>query len=252
MPCPEEIPGELLRRLARFGRLHLLDTCQSTNDYAFSLALAAEPAIVVCRTQTQGRGRFRRQWFSDSDSLTFSVLLLPGPEQAGVVPGLTQLAGLAVCRAVEELTGLAPRIRWPNDIVLNDKKLAGILCEQRKAAVVVGVGVNVNQSSFPADIPEPVSLRLATGMPWDRFALLDKILEQFFTLVAEAARGNTQPALEAIKQRSAVLHRRVEVQTLLRRYIGTVIDLDAQGRLVLRTTSGRLVVIGSGQARRLR
>jgi len=276
----EAVSGEILIRLARFGRLHLLEECASTNDYALSLADRSDTAVVVCRKQTAGRGRFRRAWFSDEDSLTFSVLI-PDAAQAGtgteagpatggsrfpggeaVLPLLTQIAGLAVGVAVEELCGLEPLIRWPNDVLIGagpksahlsrESKLAGILCEQRKAAIAVGIGVNVNQPAFPADVPDPVSLRIATGRAWDRYELLDRVLERLFGYAADAVTGRSQALMDEIRKRSSVLHRRVEVQTMFRRFVGTVVDLDAQGRIVLRMANGRVAVIGAGQARRLK
>lgn len=253
MKAPQEdVPGDLLQRLSGFARVHLLDTCPSTNDYAFSISREQQPAIVVCRTQTKGRGRFRRHWYSDSDSLAFSVLLVARQGENTTRSKLTSLSGLAVCLAVEELTGLKPLIRWPNDVVIHEDKLAGILCEQRKNAVAVGVGINVNQTSFPEDIPKAGSLRLATGRKWNKFELLERAVTRLFGLLSDATAGEDNHLLEAIRQRSSVLHHRVEVQTLFRRHAGTVIDLDAEGRLVLRTTSGRLMVVDSGQARRLR
>ncbi len=251
----EQIPGELLARLTRFGRVYLLDTVTSTNDYAFTLADKREPAVVIARHQTRGRGRFRRPWYADSDSLTFSVLLfqqLAETEEPVPVAQVTQLTGLALCRAIEDITGLEPLIRWPNDIMLNNRKIAGILCEQRKDAVAVGIGLNVNQTEFPEDLPEAGSLCLAGGRILEKLELLEKILGHLFTFLRQAREGEQTQLLAAIKNRSAVLHRRVEIRTLFRRHIGTVVDLDAEGRIVLRTTSGRLAIINSGQARRLR
>uniref|UniRef100_A0A7C4GIG3 Biotin--[acetyl-CoA-carboxylase] ligase n=1 Tax=candidate division WOR-3 bacterium TaxID=2052148 RepID=A0A7C4GIG3_UNCW3 len=245
------IPGELLSRLAQFGRLHILDSVASTNDHAFSLADSREPAIVVARRQTRGRGRFRRRWFGDDNSLLFSLLLFPAPgspEQAG----LTQLAGLALCIAIERVTGLKPQIRWPNDVTVEGKKLAGILCESRRDAVVVGVGVNVNQTSFPETLKDAVSLQLATGRSWDKFALLEAFVAEFTLWLDRSHKGESQTCLSAIKDRSAVLLHRVEVRSFLRRHVGTVIDLDAEGRILLRLDSGRLVLLNAGQVRRLR
>ena len=248
---PLEIPGELIARLSGFGRVHLLDTVDSTNEYAFTLAMTAEPAIVVARCQTKGRGRFRRDWHSDDDSLTFSLLLFPEPG-AGLTSRLTQFAGLSVCLALENLTGTKPLIRWPNDIMLSDRKLAGILCEQRKAAVAVGVGLNLNQQSFPAELPEAGSLRQLTGKTWPKFDVLEAVVAAFFDTLDKSRAGRDAELLDAIRNRSSVLHHRVEVKSLLRTRVGTVIDLDAEGRIVLRTESGRLSVLDVGQVRRLR
>jgi BirA family biotin operon repressor/biotin-[acetyl-CoA-carboxylase] ligase len=247
-----EVAGERLAGLARYGNVHLLDQVSSTNDHALRLASRRETAIVVARRQTRGRGRFRRTWYSDDDSLTASLLLFSD------VPGfprpsfLTHLAGLALARAVEEVAGLTVYIRWPNDIIYKERKLAGILCEGKWHAVAVGVGLNVNQEAFPQELPDAVSLRMATGQRWDRFLLLESFIREMSGCIERAGKGDTAYVLTDIRSRSAIIHRRVEVQTLLRRHVGTVIDFDAEGRLVLRTDSGRLVVLGAGDVRRIR
>jgi BirA family biotin operon repressor/biotin-[acetyl-CoA-carboxylase] ligase len=247
------IPGELLARLARFGRIYVLDSIPSTNTYALDLAEKEEPAVVIAQNQTHGRGRFRRHWFSNTDSLTFSLLLFRSPEDPpSKPPQLTQLAGLAVCRAIEDVTGLEPLIRWPNDVVCSGKKLAGMLCEQRGNAIVVGMGVNVNQPEFPEELPEAGSLRMLSGRPWERLEILERTLEHFTHGLAAIQEERWPELLLQIKNRSGVLHRRVEVRTLFRRHIGTVVDIDPEGRIVLRTSNGRLVIVSSGQARTLR
>jgi BirA family biotin operon repressor/biotin-[acetyl-CoA-carboxylase] ligase len=247
-----EVQGEQLAELSRYGSVHLLDEVGSTNDYALGLAAKHATAIVVARRQTTGRGRFRRQWFSDDASLTASLLFFTDTPDFPHPSFLTHLAGLALSSAIEEVTGLATQTRWPNDIVCQDKKLAGILCEGRRSAVAVGIGLNVNQESFPEDLPEAGSLRGATGHQWDKLTLLETFIRAMFAGIERVGKGESAQVLADIKERSAVMHRRVEVQTLLRRHVGTVIDLDAEGRIVLRTDSGRLLVLGAGDVRRLR
>ena len=247
-----EVSGERLAGLARYGSVHLLDQVGSTNDYAFSLSNRRTSAVVVARTQTKGRGRFRRHWFSDGDSLSASLLLFTDVPDFPHPSFLVHLAGLALSRAVEQTAGVATQIRWPNDVTIGDKKLAGVLCEGRGSAVAVGIGVNLNQESLPEDLPDAVSLRMATGMDWDKFYLLENFLREMFASVERAGKGSSAGVLADIKQRSSIMHRRVAVRTLLRRHVGTVIDLDAEGRVVLRTDSGRLVVLSVGDVRQVR
>jgi BirA family transcriptional regulator, biotin operon repressor / biotin---[acetyl-CoA-carboxylase] ligase len=247
-----EVSGEQLARLARYGSVHLLDEVGSTNDYALGLSGKKTTAVVVARIQTRGRGRFRRQWFSDEGSLTASLLVFSNVPDFPHPSLLTHLAGLALSRAVEQTAGLPTQIRWPNDVTIGDKKLAGILCEGRGNAVAVGIGLNLNQESLPENLPDAVSLRVATGRQWDKFYLLENFLREMFASIEQTGKGESVQVLADIKQRSAIMHRRVEVQTLLRKHIGTVIDLDAEGRVVLRTDSGRLVVLSAGDARKVR
>ncbi len=248
------IPGELLSRLASMGRVYLLDTVGSTNEYAFTLAERKEPAIVIARRQTKGRGRFRRHWFADDDSLIFSVLFFPS---AGFTSpaSVTQIAGLALGKAIEDVVGTnEPRalLRWPNDVMIKGKKVAGILCEKRKDALVVGVGVNVNQEKLPESLPEAGSLFLVYGKKVERFSILDLFLPEFFTTLERMIKGEGQRSWDEIKNRSAVLHHRVEIRTLLRKFVGTVIDIDEEGRIVLRGDSGKIAVFSVGQVKQLR
>jgi BirA family biotin operon repressor/biotin-[acetyl-CoA-carboxylase] ligase len=247
-----EVAGEQLVGLARYGSVHLLDEAGSTNDYALGLAGKHATAIVIARSQTKGRGRFRRQWFSDEGSLTASLLLYADTPDFPRPSFLVHLAGLALARAVEQTAAVATQIRWPNDVTVGDKKLAGILCEGRRNAVAVGIGLNLNQEQLPEELPDAVSLSMATGKQWDKFYLLENFLREMFAGIEQTGKGDTAQVLADIKQRSAIMHRRVEVRTLLRKHVGTVIDLDAEGRVVLRTDSGRLVVLGAGEVRRLR
>ncbi len=248
---PSELSGPTLSRLASRCRVVVLDQVPSTNDFALGLRDPVEPTVVLARRQTKGRGRFRRAWYSDDTSLCFTLLL--DRSQSGF-PNvlLPQLAGLALCRAVKATTGAEPLIRWPNDVMLGERKLAGILCEARGSAVAVGCGVNVNQPSFPDSLPEAVSLFIATGRAHDRLALLEACVSEMFAVIDQATQGNTAGLLTALKQYSCILHRRVEVKTLLRTHVGTCLDLDSEGRIVLRTDPGRLVMLSAGQVRRLR
>jgi BirA family biotin operon repressor/biotin-[acetyl-CoA-carboxylase] ligase len=246
---PAPFSGPALAHLARFGRVHVLDTVTSTNDRAFELAGTREPALVVARRQTRGRGRFRRHWFSDSGSLTFSYLSFP--DQPAQLDAITHVIGVALARALQAAAGVEARIRWPNDIVAKDRKLCGVLCERRREAVAVGVGLNVNQAEFPEDVPEAISVFQLTGRTFDPLELLDPVLAEFTGLMQEVAEAGTGRLMQEVKDRSAVLHRRVEVATLLRKHVGTVVDIDSAGRIVLRNDAGRIVVLSSGQARRL-
>lgn len=247
-----EVSGDRLAGIARYGSVHLLDEVGSTNDYALGLSSKGTAAVVVARSQTKGRGRFRRHWFSDDNSLTASLLLFTNVPDFPRPSFLVHLAGLALARAVEQTAAVATQIRWPNDVTIAEKKLAGILCEGRRNAVAVGMGLNLNQESFPEYLPDAVSLRMAAGRECDKFYLLENFIREMFAGIEKAGKGESSEVLADIKQRSSIMHRRVEVQTLLRKHVGTVIDLDAEGRVVLRTDSGRLAVLGAGDVRRLR
>ena len=164
----------------RFG--HIYRYAESTDSTQRMLAEDAEEgAIAVAEMQTEGRGRLGRAWEAPAGtSVLVSVLLLPAVE-APRLPELSLVAGGAVAQAIEEVTGLEPVIKFPNDILVRSRKVAGILAESSEGRVVLGIGVNVNQTleQLPTDAKtEPTSLRLELGGPVSRARLLAAILLQ--------------------------------------------------------------------------
>jgi BirA family biotin operon repressor/biotin-[acetyl-CoA-carboxylase] ligase len=164
----------------RFGHVHRY--AESTDSTQRMLAEdAAEGAIAVAEVQTEGRGRLGRAWEAPAGtSVLVSVLLLPAVE-APRLPELSLVAGGAVALAIAEVTGLEPAIKFPNDILVRSRKVAGILAESSEGRVVLGIGVNVNQTleQLPTDAKtEPTSLRLELGAPVSRARLLAAILLQ--------------------------------------------------------------------------
>jgi BirA family biotin operon repressor/biotin-[acetyl-CoA-carboxylase] ligase len=141
----------------------------------------AEGAVAVAEEQTEGRGRLGRSWEAPAGtSVLVSVLLLPSVEAARL-PELSLVAGGAVAQAILEVTGIEPAIKFPNDVLIGGRKVAGILAESSEGRVVLGVGVNANQTleQLPADAQtEPTSLRLELGEPVNRVHLLAAILLQ--------------------------------------------------------------------------
>jgi BirA family biotin operon repressor/biotin-[acetyl-CoA-carboxylase] ligase len=141
----------------------------------------AEGAIAVAEEQTEGRGRLGRSWEAPPrTSVLVSVLLLPAVEAARL-PELSLVAGGAVAEAILEVTGIEPAIEFPNDVLIGGRKVAGILAESSEGRVVLGIGVNANQSTgqLPADARrEPTSLRVELGEPVNRVQLLAAVLLQ--------------------------------------------------------------------------
>ena len=162
----------------RFGHVYLYEeVCPSTQRLLREEA--AEGTVAVAEEQTEGRGRLGRSWQAAArTSVLVSVLLLPRVAAARL-PELSLIAGGAVAEAIAELTGIEPVIEFPNDVLIDGRKVAGILAESSEGRVVLGVGVNVNQTSeqLPEDArTEPTSLRLELGEPIDRARLLVEIL----------------------------------------------------------------------------
>lgn len=238
--------------LERYGIVHRPAEVGSTNDYALGLASQRANAVVIAERQSQGRGRFGRPWFSDEDSLTASLLLSSADSGFALRAALGPLAGLALARAIGQVTGLQALTRWPNDIVHADRKVAGLLCEARGGAVVVGVGVNVNQTSLPGELADAGSLRPATGRSWDKLVLLEQFLYELFAIKERFERGDSARLVSEMKACSAVLERRVSLATRTGSQVGTVVDLDVLGRVVLRTESGQLLALAAGEVTWLR
>jgi BirA family transcriptional regulator, biotin operon repressor / biotin---[acetyl-CoA-carboxylase] ligase len=140
-----------------------------------------EGAIAVAEEQTEGRGRLGRRWEAPArTSVLFSVILLPAVEAARL-PELSLVAGGAVAEAILEVTGIEPAIKFPNDVLIGGRKVAGILAESSEGRVVLGIGVNANQTLAQLATEartEPTSLRLELGAPVNRVQLLAAILLQ--------------------------------------------------------------------------
>jgi BirA family biotin operon repressor/biotin-[acetyl-CoA-carboxylase] ligase len=218
-----------------------LATVDSTQEAAFALASAGAPdgAAVVADTQTAGRGRRGRRWHDEAGtSLLVSVMLRPG-----LPPGLRPLLSYAAAVAVVETlrtVGLDARVKWPNDVLVGGRKIAGILLEAREGVVVVGVGLNVNQRRFPPALAgRATSVALETGRAADRGALLATLLDALDRWRARLEQEGFAPVRERWCVVSDTLGRGVRVDGTT----GVAVDLDAAGALVVDGEGGRRRVL---------
>jgi BirA family biotin operon repressor/biotin-[acetyl-CoA-carboxylase] ligase len=219
--------------------IHRLQTTESTMLDAAHLAAEGAPhgTAVVAERQTRGIGRHGHSWDSQIDGLYLSIVLrLPTAQ-----PILTMALGLAVQRAVNDLASVATDIRWPNDIMLNERKLVGIMIQTAGEALIAGIGINVNQPSFPEDIRGlATSLRMETGQEHDREQLLRRVL-------AEVMRCAALPKREVLHQfelnSSYVSGKHVEVDG---QYRGITAGLDENGFLKIATERGIQTVFAGG------
>ncbi len=164
----------------RFGRVYrYAELCPSTQKLLTEED--TEGTVAVAEEQSRGRGRLGRSWQAPpGTSVLVSVLLLP-PVEAARLPELSLVAGGAVAEAIAEMTGIEPAIKFPNDVLIGGRKVAGILAESSDGRVVLGIGVNANQTQDQLPVgaqTTPTSLRLETGAPVDRPRLLATILMQ--------------------------------------------------------------------------
>jgi BirA family biotin operon repressor/biotin-[acetyl-CoA-carboxylase] ligase len=254
------LPNEIREGLKTnvFGKCDIayFGETDSTNIRAEHLAAegAPEGAVVIAEKQTQGKGRRGRYWFSPSgEGIYASVVLRPriSPHEA---PKLTLMASVAVAETILSVTSLRVNIKWPNDIIVNGKKLAGILTEisaemDRIHYVVIGLGVNVNIrfESFPSDIRNlATSILLETGEVSQRITLLRTYLE-WLELYYEMFRvRGFQPIMDRWKQLSDMPGKQIRVDLIDRTHEGVVQDIDEDGFLILKDHEGNLRKIISG------
>lgn len=215
----------------------------------------------MAQTQTRGRGRFGREWCSAPGGLYSSYLLYPDPTiETRKLALITLVFGLACAQGIEAKAGVKTEIAWPNDLLIADRKLAGILCETKGRALIVGCGLNVGQTEFPTTIPDAISLRLQTGRDFDPHQLLHGILTSFRRLYDRLVHNEQAAILDETRARMTMLTHRVSAETggsgwpgLGRRWLeGIALDIDELGRLKVRTDDGQMVVLNAGKVRRIR
>jgi BirA family transcriptional regulator, biotin operon repressor / biotin---[acetyl-CoA-carboxylase] ligase len=258
----------LRRALVRPGGLwrdlEVVESTGSTNADLLARALAGEPAgaVLAAEEQRAGRGRMGRAWTSPPRAaLTFSVLLKPAvpPGRRGWLPLLT---GVAVATAVTQVAGVETTIKWPNDLLTADAKLAGILAEASGDAVVVGIGLNV--STEPAEFPVPrpgalpaTSLRAAGATALDRASLLLAILGELEHWYRAWQRAGGDPDRSGLRAEysslSATIGRTVRAELPGGQALsGPAAGVDSDGRLLVRVPSGSEVAVSAGDVVHLR
>ncbi|NLY42752.1 MAG: biotin--[acetyl-CoA-carboxylase] ligase [Clostridiaceae bacterium] len=255
------VPEEIRMRLSSqfFGKNILYyDTVASTNTIAKKEAAEGceEGTIVIAEGQTSGRGRLGRKWVSPPRSgIWMSIILRPDilPEQA---PFMTMLASLATVHAIENVAGVHAGIKWPNDIVLESKKVCGILTEMSAEIghvnyIVVGIGINVNinKSDFSEEIKGmATSLSSVTGRDIDRNELIVKLLENFEQAYMKMRDKDARKMMiNEYKGYCVTLGRRVKVNLKEEVIEGTAVDVADDGQLVVRTDDGIKHRILSGE-----
>ncbi len=212
---------------------------------------APEGAIVIAEEQTAGRGRQGRTWISPPGvNLYVTIVLRPTLDHLRY---LSIIAPLAVCHAIEETTGLLPRIKWPNDVLIDDKKVCGVLAESEieddtVRYALVGIGINVNVDVAPySEIRElATSLRTELQREVSREEVLAALLNHFEELYQTVRRGEVVSV--GWKKRLSTLGKIIQVQSAGRTEEGVVVDTDSDGALILRRDDGSHIRIDAGEA----
>lgn len=235
--------------------LTVLDSVGSTNDYLKNLGAngCKSGTVVAAREQVSGKGRLGREWQSKKDeNVMFSLLIRPKLAPAEVA-AVTPLTGLAVCKALRRFTGLDCRIKWPNDVIIGRKKLAGILTEMSAEFdaveyIVIGIGVNVDQADFPCDIAKKAtSLFLEAGVRYDKnkalACLLDQIEEEFL-------KNDLSLSGEALEEYTALCATVGKNVSFTRGGVtvgGLAVGIAQSGELKVKLADGAVCLVNSGE-----
>lgn len=251
-PDGQEFSVSLSRLLTTqsFGKpLHFFPTIDSTNTYAVKLAHEGVPegTTVIADEQTGGKGRLGRTWVSPPGVNLYLSLILRPSVSTGTAPQVNLLAAVAVAEAIRQVGGLTPAIKWPNDVLVDGKKVCGILAEMQTEAgtlqsLVLGIGVNVNAplTAFPPELQDKASsLFLVGGRVIDRAAFTAALLthlEKLYILWIEKGFPALRPAWEHYA--SGLIGKQITVAALEGTIGGTVLGLDSDGALLLQSDDG--------------
>lgn len=235
----------------RFGKkVYTFQTIDSTNNCARALAgcWAEEGTVVIAEEQTAGKGRLGRTWLATpGENLTFSIILRPSlpSEEMNLLP---LLVAVGVARAVESVISMNVQCKWPNDLLLDGKKFAGVLMEgvlSNNAVdyVVVGIGINVNQTLFPPELAErATSLRLATGASINRDTLFRAILHSLETEYDSLSASGFHEVLPRWLSYAPIVGRQVTISQDGSILAGTVRGISKHGGLIVETNGEERVV----------
>jgi BirA family biotin operon repressor/biotin-[acetyl-CoA-carboxylase] ligase len=251
---PEEISQGLKTRILK-GPIHHFETLASTNDLAKEMGAkgAPEGTLVVAEGQTAGRGRLGRGWASPPGAGLYVSLLLRPPLPPTEMPQITLTVAVAVARAIRRATGLVPGIKWPNDLLLQGKKVAGILTEMETESdqiryLVVGLGLNINNSEFPTELQATAtSLALAGGRTFSRLDILKSWLEEFEDLYERFLAREFPGILEEWKKYTVTLGHPVTVRQGPLEISGQALEVAPDGALLIQTGTGEIVRVASGE-----
>ena len=231
------------------AEIYTLSEIDSTNDEARRLAFAGvpTPTLVVANSQTLGRGRMGRSFFSPADTGIYLSYLQKAKEDAADTVRLTTAAAVATAEAIDEVCGVKTEIKWVNDLLIDGKKVAGILCESFSLTsgeryVIIGIGINISTSDFPSDIKDRAASLGADPKKRECLAaaILDR-LEEFYKSPSD------ERIIKIYKERSAVLGKRVLLTDSQNTTTALATDIRNDGALMVTLDSGEVKALSSGE-----
>ena len=212
-----------------------------------------EGTLIIAERQSAGKGRLGREWFSPAGGIWLSIILFPQLSPS-YISRITLITAVAVIKAIKIYTQIESKIKWPNDILINEKKVCGILTEMSAELdiinwVVVGIGINVNTDhrKFPEDIQEnTISLKETSGKEVLRVKLVQTFLQEFEKYYEKLKRKEFPSILREWKLYSHTLGKKIRVDMGERIITGEAIDINESGALILKKEDGELAEIISG------
>ena len=254
MLLPNEIREGLETEVFGRGEIIHFREIDSTNAKAKELADqgAPEGTLVVSETQTKGRGRKGRTWFSPSEAGIYASLILRPNMPPNEAPRITFVTAVSAAETLLALTSLEVTIKWPNDILVKNKKIAGILTEISAEMdvidyMVVGLGMNVNNQHLSDDIKEiATSILIETGKRFSKAGIVKEFLRRQEKYCRILRNYGFDPILTRWKELTNTIGKRIRVEMMDRRYTGVVRDVDQEGVLILQDEKGVFHRILSG------
>lgn len=224
------------------SKLYYFDSLKSTNEHAKTLVKdVPEGAVVLVDEQTEGRGRFSKQWYSPEGGIWMSVILHP-PD-----PSLISLiAGIAVCKTLH-MNSILPGIKWPNDIMLNGKKIGGVLTEMVDKAVILGIGLNLNIREFPKELKTTASsVFLETKKHLEKKMVFKTLCRQLDDCYMMLKHNKAADLLTEWRHYTILLGQQVIIELPDKKIEGKVIDISRDGALIIMRSDGKIVNVVAG------
>ena len=224
-------------------------TLDSTNNKARELTKKGEhDIIVISERQTKGKGRFNRKWLSEPGGLYMTIAIKI--KDIDKIKYLTFIASLSVSKTIRKLAKLNAMVKWPNDVLIGNKKICGILTEiisGRENYALIGIGANINQKKFPGSIyNKTTSLKLKTNKRYNIKKISESIIKEFSRLYSHYNKKNYKKITDEWKRYSHTLGKKIMVKTTNKTYIGNAAGIDEDCSLLLKLNNGRIKRIIEG------